>query len=131
MNGEDKIKKNNTPLIIGIIVGVLLLCIIGVVVGISALGGLSYFTFQKRAVEVKEEADEITMKMELQNIQAALENYYMENGDYPDDLDELVGDYIIDVKVTGSEVEYNKTAEKEYELSITLPNGDDYTLSSF
>lgn len=116
-------KDKRIILIVSGICGCLLLC--GICV-LAILGALSSYATRK----TQETAQIAVVKSSMGNISNALIYYYENNGEYPDELDELVEEeYIISVTIDGEEPEYNSDGDS-YELSIELPDGEIYTVNS-
>jgi hypothetical protein len=123
-------KSNNTLKIILVIVAVIIglgICIAGVVFGLGALG---VATINNTASVVESEAKDVAAKAEIQNIQSALEQYRANNGEYPSSIEMIEGDYMVSINIQGEKPEYKRISKHEYTLSVELPSGEMYEVSS-
>lgn len=79
-----------------------------------------------------DEAQEVTIKAELNEIKIALEHYYVENGIYPENISTLVNEgYLPSLDINIVNVEYERIGFDDYTLSATLPSGEKYTLTPY
>lgn len=116
--------KKKTLIILGGICGILLICGIVVIGGFVILGKIGIDT-------TREKAKITAMKSELIDVQFALESYYVHRLKYPDSLQTLVDEgYLLSTTIDGQEIEYEKIGKDDYKLSITLPDGEIYTITT-
>lgn len=78
------------------------------------------------------EAQDIQLKANLKNIQTALEQFFMENGFYPENLSTLVDEgYLVNIPITSPTLKYELRDTDYYTLSVTLSTGEEYTLTPY
>ena len=78
------------------------------------------------------EAQDVKLKADLYNIKIALEQFYVENGFYPENLSTLVQEgYISNISINVVILEYERISPDDYRLSVTLSNGEEYTLTPY
>ena len=70
--------------------------LIELIVVVAVLGVLATLVIPK-VVNIKEDAQTATDKANEKIIRNALERYYAEHGEYPDDLSTLEGDYLDEI----------------------------------
>ncbi|WP_422443972.1 type IV pilin protein [Thermoanaerobacterium sp. DL9XJH110] len=70
--------------------------LIELIVVVAVLGILATIAVP-RVIGVKKDAEDSAEQANLAIIKNALERYYAENGEYPDELDDLVNDYIDEI----------------------------------
>lgn len=105
-------------LIVIVIIGILAVIVVGLV-----------------ATNNRNRANDVRAKSDMREIQTALEQYFVDNNQYPADLAALVPDYLAEAKTSPRNAAYTYTSDGTtyaltYELQNTRdPQGPTYTLN--
>ncbi|MBD3362756.1 hypothetical protein GF362_03485 [Candidatus Dojkabacteria bacterium] len=115
---SEDLKSNNSKFrIIYLFIGI----------GCALICGVSFIIlslFVTGIQKVNKQAEVTKMKAQMRQIQMEIETYYIENLEYPEDL-ESAG---IENNILGKEVTYSKLSQDAYEVSVNLPNGEEHII---
>jgi len=82
--------------------------------------------------EIQQDAQNLKVEADMKSVQSALEMYYYDYGEYPDDINVLVDErYVPSIPFGINQVTYEITGDDYYTLTTILPNGELLTVGPY